>query len=771
MLSLKSRHVFKSQVKPFVLATLAAAFVTACSDQQSSGGSQSDINTVSTSGASISEPVASGISIRTVSTPSWLISGGDVLLEVSSEEHSLAQMKISLNGDDVTDQFIETADVLSALLDDLPLGDSTLLVTVSGSDKAETLALTNYPAEGPMISGEHESPFFCQSEEFTLVNGQALGPAIDENCTVEKKVSYVYWSTEENTFKPFNRSLLGALPVDLGTTTNAAGEEVSLIVRVETGTVNRGIYESAMLHDPEEGEISPWVRSKGWNGKLVYTHGGGCRGGWFQQGDRTGGVLRLGLLQMGYAVTSSSLNVFGQNCNDLLASETHIMVKEEFIERYGEPIYTIGTGGSGGSYQSHQTADNYPGVFDGIIVSSSFPDVTSATIFTLADARLLNYYFSEVNPEGFTPEQQQAVAGFGSLASIPNLSRGAARIDPIFFFDTPAEEQGGEVSIQALETRRYHPTIPRGVRATVYDHTVNVYGEEDFKALRPLDNVGVQYGLQALNEGTIDFDQFIALNMDIGGFDRDANHVPERHRADEAAAKIAIESGRILNGGGGLSQTPIIDYRSYTDHAENGDIHMIVHQFSTRDRLINANGNADNHVMLVGGQWGFTEEASDLQDIFKQMDEWLLSIQRDSTGRSQRDIMMSAKPLGLVDSCWDNSSDERQLIEEELSVDSSGRCAELYPVYSTPRHIAGAPLANDIVSCQMKPVSLADYLVEISADQFSQLQDAFPEGVCDWSKGDASNARYQGTWNSFGPSEINLIKPLPVRSNVIEITL
>ena len=46
--------------------------------------------------------------------------------------------------------------------------------------------------------------------------------------------------------------------------------------------------------NPDEGELDPWNRSVNWNGKLVYTHGGGCRSGWHQQGNRTGGVMRQG---------------------------------------------------------------------------------------------------------------------------------------------------------------------------------------------------------------------------------------------------------------------------------------------------------------------------------------------------------------------------------------------------------------------------------------------------------------------------------------------
>ena len=64
--------------------------------------------------------------------------------------------------------------------------------------------------------------------------------------------------------------------------------------------MNRAIYESAILHDPAEQAPDPWTRSAGWNGKLVYTHGGGCRSGWYQQGRSTGGVLRDGLLDRGY---------------------------------------------------------------------------------------------------------------------------------------------------------------------------------------------------------------------------------------------------------------------------------------------------------------------------------------------------------------------------------------------------------------------------------------------------------------------------------------
>jgi hypothetical protein len=715
---------------------------------------------ISTSGTLAIQPPISGISIETLSTKPWLVSAGNVLLEITIDPNLInVPVIVTVNGDDVSDQFINVSSTArQALLNNLPLGDSIVTAKLGPNGVPEQITLTNYPRFGPIISGPHESPYACQTTEFITVVGEPLGPPTNSNCSVTSVIDYVYLSNADDKFKPFDADTI-ELPQDMAFLT-LNGQAEPFIVRVETGSVNRGIYEIAMLVDPTFLALSPWQRSRLWNNKLVYTHGGGCRSGWHQQGTVTGGVLNKGLLEQGYALASSTLNVFGQNCNDLLASETHIMLKERFIEHFGVPTYTIATGVSGGSYQSQQTADNYPGIFDGIIVGLSFPDVTSATIFTLADARLLNYYFEQKNPEGFTPEQQRAVAGFRMHASIANLSRGAARLDPLLEENAVLEEQGGEISIEAFKQQLYSVENPSGIRATVYDHTANVYGrlEGSKIALRPLDNTGVQYGLAALNAGIISPRQFIDLNRDIGGFDRDLNHVDSRHRADPLATKRAVETGRILHGGAGLAVTPIIDYRSYLDDREQGDIHMLVHQFSTRARLQKANGHSQNQVMQVGGQWGFTESAPDLGQLFRQMDQWITSIQSDSSDGALAEKVVRNKPSDLVDACWDNRGSERVLVKQSLSFSGDNECGQLYPAYPTPRQVAGAPLANNIVSCPLKPVGSADYAVEFSAQEWIELATVFPTGVCDWNSPIGDGNFYQGTWRSFGPSPVNLVQ-------------
>ena len=108
--------------------------------------------------------------------------------------------------------------------------------------------------------------------------------------------------------------------------------------------------------------------------------------------------------------------------------------------------------------------------------------------------------------------------------------------------------------------------------------------------------------------------------------------------ADPEALRAVYESGRVTHGGGGLAETPIIDYRAYSDDRENGDVHVRYHSFSLRDRLQRANGRADNHVMLVeDDRYGLYSTASPVaQEALRQMDEWLGADRRRALGAGPR---------------------------------------------------------------------------------------------------------------------------------------
>ena len=178
-------------------------------------------------------------------------------------------------------------------------------------------------------------------------------------------------------------------------------------------------------------------------------------------------------------------------------------------------------------------------------------------------------------------------------------------------------------------------------------------------------------------------------------------------------------------------------------------------QFSTRARLAAANGHTDNHVMNVGGLWGFTEEEPDQGVLFRQMDRWLTAIQADDESGRLSEKVVRAKPADLVDNCWDTRGQGRVNVTEPLAHDGAGVCSDIYPVYATARHVAGAPLANNIVSCHLEPLDPADYEVGFSGEEWDALEAIFPDGVCDWTRGDLHGVGYQGTWLSFGPSEVN----------------
>jgi hypothetical protein len=57
------------------------------------------------------------------------------------------------------------------------------------------------------------------------------------------------------------------------------------------------------------------------------------------------------------------------------------------------------------------------------------------------------------------------------------------------------------------------------------------------------------------------------------------------------------------------------------------------------------------------------------------------------------------------------------------------------PKHSSPRQVAGGPLAENILKCRLKPLNKAEYLpIVFAPDQWARLEAVFPGGVCDWSQ-------------------------------------
>ena len=725
-----------------------AAVLAACGGGGGGGGTSSVLS---------ADPGGSGpLSVAIVSSkPEWA-SGGDALLRVSGVQGQVAP-KLQVNGTPVAADFLaDGRGNFFVLATGMVNGSNTLTVQAPRGNSpfsfSASLQVTNHPRTGPMFSGPWESPFICQTDTFRLwPGGPFLGAATDANCSVATRVDYIYRTTA-GAFAPLPST--SAVPADAATATTSDGHTVPYIVRLETGTLNRAIYQTAVLHNPSaETAPNPVTHPAGWNGKLVYTFGGGCTGGWYRQGNSTGGVLDDKILRQGYAIASSSLNVYGNNCQDVTPAESMAMVKERFIEAYGPPRYTIGWGCSGGSYQQHQIADNYPGLLDGILPGCSFPEVLFGTVYAITDMRLLGNYFRNTAPGTFTNEQQRQVAGIQLLDTMytDTVYNGAMRIAPNRW--TALDGSTRTYCPSALPVaQRYDPvTNPHGARCDVYDHVVNVLGRDPLTgfARRPLDNVGVQYGLAALNAGTITVDQFLDLNQGVGGYDVDGGFVANRTQADLLAVRASYRGGRVTNGGGGLGSVPIIDYRAYADGNAGGDIHLRYHSFSMRERLVNANGDAANQVMLVEDfRYGYyTSESPLLLRALAEMDKWIAAIQADTDAGTAHEKVVRNKPATLQEGC--NTRDATPTFIAETQSRTSGQCAALYPVPPAPRAIAGAPLSADVIKCQLKMPAPADYAVMFTPAQFARLQAIYPTGVCNYAAPGVEQQGLAGTWQSF----------------------
>ena len=698
---------------------------------------------------------AGGLALQTLSTDASLVTGGDVLVEVTVPESMPPDsVRITAAGRNITGSFKRTkagAAKLIGLVTGLPNGRSTIVA--ESRDGRASLDVMNYPITGPVFSGPWVQPFICQTDAFTLPDGSKLGAPLDANCSANTVVQYIYRSTNPSdeprqAFKPLPTPT--ALPADVAKTTTSSGETVNFIVRVETGTMNRGIYQNAILHDPTtDPPVSPATPPRGWNGRLIAMHGTGCPGGWYIQGSALGAnILDVERLGKGYALFNNTLNHPTNSCNAVVAAETAMMGKEHFIETFGVPFYTMSTGASGGAYTSLQIADAYPGLFDGVEIRATFPDALSIALSGL-DGRLLMHYFMVTNPTALSDEQKVAVSGYAGMKAFLDAANQSQRTDPVPNRPDMEGYQSARWNAAVPASLRYHPqTNPRGARPTVFDVARNIYGVDPATgfALRPFDNVGVQYGLAALNAGVITPAQFLDLNEKIGGYDHDANYTAARTSGNADAIKRAYQSGLMLGGNGGLSSIPIFD--NATSNEASG-YHYGWFHFALRERIRQGNGGRSDNLVMWRSTTPGTGEA-----LFEK---WMTAYKSDASPESQRAKVLRAKPADATDGCYDKSTPP-QFIHEDLAFSSKpvSKCSALYPVYSNPRREAGGPLAANILKCQLKPVDPRDYHVTFDAAQLARLKAVFPGGVCDWSKPGVNQVPVV-TWASFGPSPKNLV--------------
>ena len=670
------------------------------------------------------------LEIRTLSSRPDLVSGGDALVEVRAAAGTpITQLTLALNGKNVT-SYLKSDPATGSyrgVIEGMTIGANTLLAAAKTPKAEAKLTVINHPITGPILSGPHLTPYECNTGQ------SGLGPALDANCSAPRKIWYLYRSTD-NAFKPL-ADPAGPRPADLATTTTNDGKTVPYIVRVDSGTINRAIYQIAILDDPAAATIDPaaWKPGHGWNRKFVVSFGGSSGTQYIQGvmapptgGGAGGGALNHAALSRGFGYLISSELVNGRRGNGVLQGEALMMIKEYIIERYGVLKWMAGSGGSGGAIQQLVITQMYPGLMDGLMPSLTFPDSTLHTI----DSILLTTLWPKLDKTVWTQEKITAVEGFTpGTARMWNAAYGRLGV--------PTNAAGCAL---ADKTLIYDPvTNPKGARCTTQDIRANIYGRDPKTgwARRPTDNIGLQYGLAALNSGAISVDEFLDVNEKVGGTDIDGKVVPERTEGDPIALRAAYESGMQASYNAALANVPILMSRSYND--SRGDIHDRQRDFVVRARLQKANGRSDNTVIWIANT------VSPIAASLDTMNAWLDAIVADPMPPSP-DKVVKHKPVAAVDTCWDGSGAK---IVEPASFDGANKCNALYPVHSEPRLVAGAPLTNDVMKCQLKPVNFADYKVSFTDAQKARMKAVFSTGVCDFTKPGVGQVPIKGTYQRY----------------------
>ena len=684
----------------------------------------------------------SSLEIKILSSRPDMVSGGDALVEVNAPAGiELSQVMLELNGMDVSNLLKRDPEsgTFRALVGGMAVGKNTLrastkdgaeaaVVSKSGKRPAlldVSLTITNYPITGPILSGPHMTPYECRTFE------SGLGDPLDRDCSATPKTEYFYRASS-NTFKPLT-DLSAPRPSDLVSTTTNQGKTVPYIVRVDSGTINRTIYRIAMLDDPNPA-VAPWTPGPGWNRKLAVGFGGGAGTQYNQGVNQATSALNHVYLSHGFAFIAATELVNQLHSNAVLQGEALMMIKEHFIKTYGVPKWTVGFGGSGGAIQQLLIAEMYPGLLDGLQPSLSFPDSSMQT----ADSGLLQSFWRKADPALWTDAKKGAVEGYthGTTSawersfvpiSLASNARGCALKDDSQVYD-PVKN-------------------PKGVRCTSQEMRVNIYGRDPKTgfARKGQDNVGVQYGLVALNDGIITVDEFLELNQKIGGNDIDGNYTPERVTGDPIAIRAAYQSGLLNSGGGGLATVPILHTRPYAD--QQGDIHDRERDFTIRARLQKTNGRSDNQVIWLAGRGeNYQTLKVDMVSLaLDTMNQWLDSIAADPAPPST-DKVVRNRPAEAADACWDANGNK---IVEPASFSGRGKCNTLYPVHGEPRLASGAPLTNDVLKCQLKPIQYSDYKVTFTGAQKARMATVFPSGVCDFTRPGVEQVGLKGIYQRY----------------------
>lgn len=718
--------------------------------------------------------------VEMLSGPARYVSGGAARVRVVVPRSvPLSAARVTVNGTDVSSSFAQddqAEHALEGVLRGLPLGGSTVRARVAGRGHHEaSLRLTNHPATGPMFSGPPQADFFCSTPAH-LAGFDLAGPFLDANCSLPTRADHYYQSTG-GAWKPFDAA--APRPADMAQTTTSDGDTVDFVIRWERGTINRFVYSIAVL-DP--GATGPATLPY-WNRKLIYYFGGGVAIGHYQGSNNQSESRYAYGLGKGYAIAWSTGTKTNTHYNLVLGGETAMMVKSRFATEYGDPVYTVGLGGSGGGIQQYVYGQNHDGLLDGAIPQYSYPDMVTQAIH-VGDCELLERWMdlkAQADPTSKwrTWSNRSLLEGLASSDTIVNPYQ---PLTPWLAAPGSTECVKGWRGLSPLALNPKFGTAPgitpeqqARVEWTHWNDVVNVYGRDPATgfARSTWDNVGVQYGLKALVDRQITPEEFLDLNAVVGGWkpqqdmvqegcpyiaalcpsDIDvwsarnatvpgANGVAPRTEGDVDAMRAAYRAGLVFDG---RIDIPIIDWRHYLDGEL--DMHNARQSFASRQRMRDGQGTAANQVV-----W-FTDarpaRAFDQTPMaLAVMDQWLGNLR----AHPERGVVRN-KPAEAVDSCFatDGTLLYRGADAWRGILDSApaGQCTQRFPIHGTSRTVAGGPFDEELYKCALQPVHAAIARGVYGSwrptrTQVDRLKQVFPTGVCDYTRPDVGKPRSLG---------------------------
>lgn len=750
-----------------------------------------------------SHAAGKAVELRVLSSPAEYVSGGDARIEVRTAPGLPRNLQLYLNGRPLQVDIKDKGDHFQAMITGLVDGENRLEAWVKGRGARGSIKIINHPITGPMFSGPQQHPFVCTTMQSGVGRqpivesatppgtrvfdnaGNVVGYSRD--CSIETFVNYLYRTTS-NTWAAMPAD--GSRPADLAQVTMPDGRTVDFVVRREIGSINRFLYSFAMLAPAGEKPGKPDASL--WNGRLLYWFQGGVAIG-HTQGTVHGGSLNPDILKLGFAIAHSSGNNTGTHYNLQVAGETAMMTKERFIERYGVPMHTIGLGGSGGAIQQYIISQNLPGVLDALLPVQSYPDMVTQTIH-VGDCELLEHYMDatdRANPKWRVTKNRSWLVGFNAEEGFDEVNDPLAQLKVALGYGTalgttecvPAWRGLSPLAMnpwygQAPNQQNYEPqSAIAAIRWTHWDDLRNIYGVDETGAARPTwDNVGVQYGLRSLQESKITLDEFLHLNWNIGGWKHPSAMVQEgfpffgttpaeinkvltvpgyfdpwsrrnmnlsadpsqpapRTRGDLGAMRAAYTSGMVFSG---QLDRPTIDHRQYMEREL--DMHNAHQSFAVRRRVLEQMGNSDMLVIWFTDTVPNQPKASQSMDAIEVMEQWMKNLRKwPAKG------IRGNRPERAVDSCFDVTGKLIYAGDDAwngiLDDKPAGPCTQRFPIYSTSRIVAGAPIEGGIYKCALKPVEQAvaqgTYAPwHLSDLQVQRLKQIFPEGVCDYSQPD-----------------------------------